>query len=263
MSTYRLTLEYDGSDFEGWQVQPGDHRTVQGVLEAAVARVTHEQVRVRAAGRTDSGVHAEAQIAALSLETPLEPEALLRALNGVLPEDVAVRDCQAVHDEFHPRFQAKNKLYRYCIWNGAERAPLRRSRSLWVRAPLDVAAMRVAAAALLGTHDFTAFQAAGSELESAQRRLDRVDLLGEAGGELLVEVEGPGFLRHMVRIIVGTLLEVGSGRRRPDEMHEILASRDRVKAGRTVEPRGLTLVRVDYDEVSVSADPRASGRKSR
>jgi tRNA pseudouridine38-40 synthase len=262
VATYRLTLEYDGSAFEGWQLQPGDHRTVQGVLEAAVAQVTREQVRVQAAGRTDSGVHAEAQIVALVLETPRSATALLRALNGVLPADVAVRDCAEVPEGFDPRYAATRKFYRYRIWNGAERSPLRRERWHWVRAPLDVGELRDAAAALVGSHDFAAFQAAGSDVTSTQRRLDRVDVVGEAGGELVVEVEGSGFLRHMVRILVGTLLEVGLGRRSAAEIPEILAARDRARAGRTAPAAALSLVRVDYDGASRQLEPPDSGRNS-
>jgi tRNA pseudouridine38-40 synthase len=262
VATYRLILEYDGGDFEGWQSQPGEHRTVQDVLEAAVAQVTGEVVRVLAAGRTDSGVHAEAQVAVLVLGAPREAAALLRALNGALPPDVAVRDCSEVPEGFHPRFAARGKLYRYRIWNRAERSPLRRDRSYWVRAPLDVGAMRAAAAELLGEHDFAAFQASGSQIVSTRRRLDRVDVLGEAGGEIVVEVEGPGFLRHMVRILVGTLLEVGLGRRRAEGMTEILAGRDRTRAGRTAPAAGLTLVRIDYDVAVGDAELPASGRKS-
>jgi len=260
VATYRLTVEYDGSGFEGWQVQLGDHRTVQGVLEAAIAQVTRETVRVMGAGRTDSGVHAEAQVAALVLETPREADALRRALNGVLPEDVAVQACAEVPDGFQPRHAVRRKLYRYRIWNGAERSPLRRRRSHWVRAALDIGAMRAAAAALQGSHDFAAFQTAGSEVASTRRRLDRVEVLGKAGGELLIEVEGPGFLRHMVRIIAGTLLEVGFGRRSADEMLEILASCDRARAGRTAPASALTLVRVDYDDASRAG---SGGRSSR
>jgi tRNA pseudouridine38-40 synthase len=262
VATYRLSLEYDGSAFEGWQVQPGDHRTVQGVLEAALAQVTREEVRVLAAGRTDSGVHAEAQIVALVLEAARDAAALMRALNGVLPADVVVRGCAEVPEGFHPRYAATRKVYRYRIWNGAERSPLRRDRWHWVRAPLDVDALRDAAAALIGPHDFAAFQAAGSDVTSTKRRIDRVEILGEAGGELVIEVEGSGFLRHMVRILVGTLLEVGLGRRSAAEMPEILASGDRRRAGRTAPAAALTLVRVDYDEALRVLERAERGRNS-
>lgn len=260
MPNYRLTLEYDGAAFEGWQVQRGAHRTVQGALEAAVAQVTGETVRVHGAGRTDSGVHAEAQVASVALVSAREPEVLRRALAGVLPDDVVVRACAAVPDDFHPRFDALRKLYRYRIWNGAERSPLRRARWHWLRAPLDVQAMQRAALALEGEHDFAAFQAAGTDVATSVRRLERLEVRGTAGAEIELDAEGSGFLRHMVRILTGTLIEVGLGRRAPESMTGLLEGRDRTQAGKTAPAHGLTLVRVDYPDEF--ADPR-SGRKSR
>ncbi|MGI9591056.1 MAG: tRNA pseudouridine(38-40) synthase TruA [Myxococcota bacterium] len=249
MPTFRLMLEYDGSGFEGWQVQPGGRRTVQGVLEAAVAQVTGAAgFRLIGAGRTDAGVHAEGQVAGLSVETALAAERLARALNGVLPPDVAVRACATVPDGFHARYDATGKHYRYAIWNGATRSPLREGRFHWVPSRLDVAAMGEGAAALAGDHDFASFQAAGSDVRSSERCLRRLDVTGEPRGEVWLEVEGPGFLRHMVRILAGTLIDVGLGRTPADQIPAILAARDRSRAGRTAPAQGLTLVRVDYPE---------------
>ncbi len=247
MATYRLTVEYDGAGFEGWQLQPRG-RTGQGVLHEAVARVTGEAARVVGSGRTDSGVHASGQVASLVLERDLEPLALRRALNGVLPADVAVVDCARAADGFHARYGARSKLYVYRIWNGPERSPLRSARSHWVRTPLDLAAMRRAAGDLTGRHDFAAFQAAGSEVRSTVRTLQRLDVVGEAGADVALELEGDGFLRHMVRIVAGTLVEVGLGRRAAGSMPALLAGRDRARAGRTAPARGLELVRVRYDD---------------
>ena len=151
MPTYRLTLEYDGRDFEGWQVQAGERRTVQGSLEAALHQLTREAPRAVGAGRTDSGVHAEGQVASVSLEADWEPERLLRGLNGVLPGDVAVVGCERAPDAFHARFDAQEKLYCYRIWNGPQRSPLREARWAWVRQPLDLAAMQRAASDLVGS----------------------------------------------------------------------------------------------------------------
>jgi tRNA pseudouridine38-40 synthase len=245
--TFRLTLEYDGRGFEGWQVQPGGRRTVQGVVEAAAAQVTGGAgLRLTGAGRTDAGVHAEGQVAGLRVETSLSAERLGRALNGVLPDDVAVRVCEAAPEGFHARYDARGKHYRYAVWNGSTRSPLRASRFHWVAAALDTAAMAEAAAPLVGCHDFASFQAAGSDVDSSERELYRLDVSGEPRGEIRLEVEGEGFLRHMVRILAGTLLEVGLGRTRVADVAGILAARDRTRAGRTAPAHGLTLVRVRY-----------------
>jgi tRNA pseudouridine38-40 synthase len=244
--TYRLTLEYDGAGFAGWQRQPVGQRSVQGELEGALRRVTGEAVRVVGAGRTDAGVHAEAQVASFRLEAAPDPLRLGRALNGVLPRDVAVRGCEKAPDDFHARFAALSKLYRYRIWNGASRSPLREARSHWVRSPLDLAAMRRAGRLLEGTHDFACFQKAGSPQRSSVRTLRRVGVEGEPRGEVAISLEGDGFLRHMVRIVAGTLVGVGLGRRPAEEMPALLACRDRTRAGRTAPARGLVLVRVDY-----------------
>jgi tRNA pseudouridine38-40 synthase len=213
--TFRLTLEYDGADFEGWQIQPGARRTVQGELEIAIARVTRERVRAVGSGRTDAGVHAEGQVASVRLETALEPEVLRRALNAALPDDVAVLALEHAHDAFDARRDAVGKVYRYSLWNGAHRAPLRRRRALCLQRPLDLAALRLAAYALIGTHDFTSFRAAGSPVKSSVRELRRIDVTGAAGGAIDLWFEGSGFLRHMVRNLSGTLIEVGSCSRDP------------------------------------------------
>lgn len=253
MPTFRLTLEYDGSGFQGWQVQPGGRRTVQGALEAAVQQVTSERVRVAGSGRTDAGVHAEGQVASLVLAEPVEPERLRQALNGVLPEDVAVLALEPAPEGFDARRSARGKLYRYRVWNGATRSPLRAARTLWVRRPLDAIAMAKAMEAFAGTHDFASFQAAGSDVTETVRTLLRVGLEGRAGDELRLHFEGTGFLRHMVRNLMGTLLEVGLCKRDPGEMASLVAARDRRLAGPTAAAHALSLVRVDYDSPVGSA----------
>ena len=244
--TFRLTLEFDGAEFEGWQIQPNGRRTVQGELEIALARVTRERVHAVGSSRTDSGVHAEGLVASVRLETALEPERLQRALNAALPEDVAVREVALAPDDFDARRDATGKLYRYLLWNGLERAPLRRRRALCLLRPLDLGRIRVAAAQLLGSHDFASFQAAGSQVTSTVRTLRRLDVTGAPGDAVDFWFEGSGFLRHMVRNLSGTLIEVGSGRRDPEGMTALLAARDRHRAGPTAPAHALTLVSVSY-----------------
>jgi tRNA pseudouridine38-40 synthase len=256
---FRLTLEYDGSRFHGWQVQPGGRRTVQGVLEEALRRVGGGAGRALGAGRTDAGVHAEGQVAGVWLATELDPAQLARALNGLLPPDLAVVACEPAPEGFHPRYAARAKLYCYRIWNGACRSPLRQARVHWVRTPLDLRAMREAAALLVGTHDFAAFQAAGSDVATTLRTLARVDVSGVAGGDVAIEVVGDGFLRHMVRILAGTLIDVGLGRRAAASMPALLAGRDRSRAGRTAPAQALTLVRVEYDSAGTTGAWKGSG----
>jgi len=244
--TFRLSLEYDGRDFAGWQIQPAGQRTVQGILQEAFRRVTGREVRVIGAGRTDAGVHAEGQVASVVVETELAPDRLRRALNGVLPPDLAVWECVLAPEGFHARYQARSKLYCYRIWNGESRSPLRARRSCHVPGGLDLEAMRRAAALLLGPHDFAAFQTAGSAVRSTERTLLRLDIEGEPRGEVLLLVEGDGFLRQMVRILAGTLIEIGLGRRNATGLPAVLAARERSRAGRTAPAQALTLIRVCY-----------------
>jgi tRNA pseudouridine38-40 synthase len=246
VTTFRLTLEYDGSAFEGWQIQPDGRRTVQGALEDALAQVTGHRLRVAGSGRTDAGVHARGQVASLCLESHFDAAGLQRAVNGVLPRDVAVVDAAAAADDFHARRDARAKLYRYRIWNAPTPSPLRARFSYWLPSALDLEPMSQAARALRGRHDFASFQAAGSEVATSVRSLSRLDVTGESRGEVELLVEGDGFLRHMVRNIVGTLVEVGLRRRAADGMAALLAARDRRRAGPTAPAQGLTLLRVFY-----------------
>lgn len=246
MPNFRFTLEYDGSDFEGWQSQPDGHRTVQDTLEAAILQVTGKSVRLQAAGRTDTGVHAEGQVASAEIETELAPSVLRRALNAVLPPDVAVLECEAASPEFHARFAACGKIYRYTVWNGTLRSPRRRRHSYAFPHPVDLDKMRSAACDLLGTHDFAAFAASGSSVQSTERTLRRVEIGGAPGAEIVFEFEGDGFLRYMVRNLVGTLLEIGQGRRPTSEMRRLLEAKDRTLAGPTAPALGLVLHKVFY-----------------
>lgn len=246
MPTHRFTLEYDGAGFEGWQRQPEGHRSVQATLEEAIARVTGAAVRVVGAGRTDAGVHAEGQVASASFATHLAPAGLARALNAVLPPDLAVLDLAHAPEGFHAQRDARFKQYRYQVWNGASRSPLRARRAAWVRSRLDLDAVRAAARELVGSHDFASFRAVGSRVGTTLRTLRRLDVLGSPGDLVVFEIEATGFLRHMARSLVGTLVEVGRGRRPAASMAGVLAARDRSAAGPTAPAQGLTLVRVMY-----------------
>jgi tRNA pseudouridine38-40 synthase len=244
---FRLLVEYDGTHLEGWQIQPEPARTVQGVLVTTLARITGVVATVNGAGRTDAGVHAEGQVANTAIATRLAAAELQRALNALLPPDVAVREVAVVPDAFHARRDAQSKLYVYRLWTGIARSPLRERNSLRIRAPLDLDAMRAAALGLVGTHDFSSFRGAGSAVIGSVRTLSRVEIRGERGGDVALDFEGTGFLRHMVRNLVGTLLEVGRGRRAPESIPALLAARDRDLAGATAPAHGLTLIRVRYD----------------
>jgi tRNA pseudouridine38-40 synthase len=248
--TFRLVLEYDGRDFEGWQAQAGARvaRTVQGVLTEALASIGCPVRRIQAAGRTDAGVHAEGQTVSVELERGLEARALVRALNARLPADVAVREVRAVPTGWQAGDAARAKLYRYRIWNGTARSPLRAARYAFVPERLDPARLRAAATAFVGTHDFSALRAAGSSAKTSVRTVRAIDVGGETGAELTIDVLGEGFLRHMVRNLVGTLIEIGRGRFEVVDAARILDSLDRGRAGPTAPAHGLTLVRV-FDSI--------------
>jgi tRNA pseudouridine38-40 synthase len=245
--TIRLTLAYEGSGFAGWQRQPGE-RTVQAVVEEALAIIEGRPVTVVAAGRTDAGVHALAQVASAEVTNALAPRVLMRALNVRLPEDVRVTAAHEAPSWFNARRDARAKVYRYTIAMGDDPGPFVR-RVVWhIPYGLDVPAMTYAAGLLVGEHDFSAFQAAGGDVKTSVRRLLASELGDEAGSPhyLRYHVMGTGFLRHMVRNIVGTLVDIGRHRWPADDVLDILASRTRHRAGATAPPQGLVLVRVIY-----------------
>ncbi|HUM09945.1 MAG TPA: tRNA pseudouridine(38-40) synthase TruA [Myxococcaceae bacterium] len=244
MPRVRLTLEYDGTDFVGWQRQPNG-RSVQAVLEAALEELLGAPVAAAAAGRTDAGVHALAQVVAFDAPRALPAKAYVRGLSSLLPEDVAVVVAEEVPDGFDPRRWATGKRYRYLVSRRPGRAPLLRRTHWEVFTPLDVGAMRVSASALLGAHDFSSFRAADCEAPHPRRTLRALDL-HEDREVLRVEVEGTAFLKHMVRNIVGSLVEVGRGKRPPGWVAEVLEAKDRTLAGPTAPAHGLTLVEVMY-----------------
>lgn len=242
----RLTIDYEGTAYQGWQVQP-DQPTVQAVLERAFATALRESVRVRGAGRTDAGVHACGQVAAVRVvRIPPDLGRLRKSLNALTPDDVAVREIVVVDDTFDPRRDAQSRVYEYRVLTTPAPSPFWRRYAWHVVSPLDVGAMDAAVRLLEGEHDFAAFRAADAEpVRSTVRRVlaSRV----RAEGPLVVfRIEATAFLKHMVRNIMGTLIEVGRGERPPQALGEVLASRDRTRAGATAPAHGLTLVEVRY-----------------
>jgi tRNA pseudouridine38-40 synthase len=241
---FRVIVEYDGTDFSGWQRQV-EERTVQGTLEDALRAMIGESVFVRGAGRTDAGVHADGQVATFEIGVDIPPHGLLRGLNSELPPDVALVDVAEVPSDFDARFSARGKVYRYTVWSHFVRSPLRARRAWHVREPLDVEAIRTAAAALVGDHDFRAFRASDCDRRTTRRMVRGIDV-DRQGAVLTIDVEATAFLKNMVRILVGTLIDIGRGRLEPDAVARMLATGDRTIGGMTAPPQGLTLLRVIY-----------------
>jgi tRNA pseudouridine38-40 synthase len=245
MTRWALLLEYDGTGFVGWQYQDNG-LSVQQVFEAAAARLAGRPVGSICAGRTDSGVHAEGQVAHIDLDRDIDPTGLAAALNYHLkPYAVVVRQAAQVPADFSARFSAIGRAYRYTILNRRARPALLLNRVWHVPAPLDAAAMAEGAAHLLGRHDFSSFRASACQAKSALRTLDRLDVVRH-GESIAITAEARSFLHHQVRNMVGTLRLVGEGRWPPCRMREVLAACDRTQAGPTAPPGGLTLTRVRY-----------------
>jgi len=291
MTTFKLVLSYDGTNYLGWQRQ-ANGVSIQALIEDALRVLDGRAVAVAGAGRTDAGVHALGQVASCTIARELSPDALLRAINAHLPPDIRVLSAEEAPPGFHPRFGARRKTYRYRVWNGDVLSPFERAYAWHVPGPLDVEAMRAAARLLEGRHDFAAFQAAGSDVATTEREvfssrviaglkpcatgvdtesgpgLKPATAVGTRSGAglkpattagtrsgaglqpcdplIVYEVTGSGFLRHMVRIIVGSLVEVGRGRQPVEWIGAVIASRDRAAAGPTAPPHGLFLVGVEY-----------------
>jgi len=245
MRNVRLTLAYVGTRFAGWQVQP-ERPTVQGVLEERLSRLLQERVSVAAAGRTDAGVHALGQVANFSTERDLPLAGLRRGLNSRLPEEIRLMEASEAAPAFHARSDARSKEYRYRMTRAEVVSPFEAPFVTPIHGVLDVTAMREAAGCLLGRHDFTSFCPANCEQDNRVRTVT-LARLEENGDEIVFTVRAGGFLRHMVRTIVGTLVAVGRGGLRPDDLGAILQARDRRAAGPCAPARGLTLMKVFYE----------------
>ena len=240
----KLTLEYDGSNYSGWQLQPS-HDSIQGRIEAALERIFSAPVRVYGSGRTDAGVHARGQVAAITIPRPFEAAELQRALNALLPADIVVLEVAPAPDDFDPRRDARSRVYEYRVLNRKLASAFEYRYSWLVRDPLDLAAMNAAARIFVGEHDFAAFRSLGTETTTTVRRVISSEWTRD-GDVLLYRVEGTSFLRHMVRAMVAAMVEVGRGKLTPQNVASILAGRDRQASPANAPPGGLYLVEVRY-----------------
>lgn len=249
MRTIRLTIEFDGTNYAGWQTQPNG-LAVQQVIEEALCQLLGEKVSLRSSGRTDAGVHARCMAAAFQTSSKMPLRAFVDGTNRFLPPDIAILDAIEVPSDFNPIRDAHAKHYRYTVLTTASRSPLHRFHSWHVKEPLDIAAMKAAAVRFVGRHDFAAFRASNCATKTSVRRIDSVEVSKE-GDFIIIDVVGEGFLKNMVRVMVGTLVDIGKGRFSEEYVSWLLLDRDRKKAGVTAPACGLCLMKVYYldDEV--------------
>ena len=250
MRSILLTIAYEGGDYAGWQVQPGQ-RTIQAELEQALFRITGETVRVTGSGRTDAGVHALGQVAGFRTSGAMAPEVFQRALNAELPDDIAIVSAEEAVPHFHPIRDSVSKRYRYLVDDGSVRDVFTRRFAWHVRRPLDASAMAAGSAHLLGRHDFSSFETTGAPRPDSIRTITHLSVVrgeNEERNRITIEVEADGFLYNMVRAIVGTLVEVGRGAQPADWVRKVLEAVDRSQAGPTAPPQGLFLLWVKYPE---------------
>jgi tRNA pseudouridine38-40 synthase len=242
---FKLVIEYDGTDYHGWQRQKGVP-TIQGTIESAIKVMTKQAVSLIGSGRTDAGVHSLGQVATFKVDTNLTPIVFKKGLNSLLPPDIIIKDVEQVSDHFHARYDCKGKCYQYHILN-REISSVMHRRFVWhIRQPLRIDDMRDALSCLRGRHDFSAFEATGGDCKSAVRVVSDIGLDAYEEGRLVFRISADGFLRYMVRNIVGTLVDVGRGRLSTKALHEIFLSKDRTSAGATAPPQGLFLMHVFY-----------------
>ncbi len=244
---YAAGVEYNGAAFHGWEIQQPEIRTVQGVVEKALSRVADHFVRITTAGRTDTGVHASGQVIHFDSEAERSERSWVYGANANLPADVCLAWVRPVSDEFHARFSALSRSYRYVIFNRPVRSALSVQERTWVYRPLDVERMQQGANYLLGEHDFNAYRAVACQAHSPVRTIHRLEV-SRHGEEVYIDVRANAFLHHMVRNIAGVLIAIGSGLQEPEWAGEVLERRDRTQGGVTAPPEGLTLIAVEYPE---------------
>ncbi len=242
---FKIVIEYDGTHYHGWQRQKND-RTIQQEIENALTTMTGSRVTLNGSGRTDAGVHALGQVANFLCETDLSAAAFQKGLNSILPDDIVIRDCRRIDESFHARYDAKSKIYRYQILNGRVPPAIGRQYVWFIRRRLDTAAMRSANSHLVGTHDFKSFEGTGSPRPHTTRTIMTADWNEPKDGSLIFQIEADGFLRYMVRNIVGTLVDIGLGKITPAKFSDILASKNRRNASATAPAHGLFLLEVKY-----------------
>lgn len=244
MRNIKLTIEYDGKDFNGWQKQP-DKLNIQGEIERAIFEVTGENVDLTASGRTDAGVHSLGQTANFKMENPMPIQKIPLAINSKLKKTIRVKSAEEVDDRFHARYNCKGKKYRYVINNAPIESALYRDYELHIANVLDVKKMQEAANFFVGKFDFSAFKSSGTSSKNSVREIYKAEVIKE-GDRINIELTGSGFLYNMVRIISGTLVDVGLGKLEPNDIPKIIESKDRDNAGKTLPPQGLYLVEVYY-----------------
>ena len=245
LKNFKITIEYDGGAYHGWQRQVSEP-TIQEEIEKALMTMTGAKVALKGSGRTDAGVHACAQVANFLCDTNFSHDVFQRGLNSLLPRDIVITACTKVPDSFNARYDAKSKTYHYKILNRRLPAAIGRQYSWHIPQKLDLSAMRRACGHIIGTHDFKAFEGAGSPRAHTTRRVIHADLVKDNDGYLIFEIEGEGFLRFMVRNIVGTLVDVGLAKSTPEDFKRIMLSKDRNLAGITAPSHGLYLMQVNY-----------------
>jgi tRNA pseudouridine38-40 synthase len=245
MRNIKLLIEYDGTNYRGWQVQP-DGPTIQGMLEEKLSRLTSERIHVIGSGRTDSGVHALGQVAHFRTQSQMDTRTIQRALNSLLPPDIVIREVEEVDEGFHARKQSKSKVYEYRILNRNLRSVFHRGYVWHIPQKLNLAEMKKATQSLIGEHDFSAFRTVGSPTRTTVRRVIRGEWKRGRDDLIRFEIEANGFLKQMVRSIIGTLVEIGKGRMKATDFRKILNSKDRKEAGPTAPAQGLFLKEVKY-----------------
>lgn len=249
MRNIKLTIEYDGTNYCGWQIQKSNIKikTIQGTIEGALKNILQENVKLIASGRTDAGVHAKGQVANFRTQSLLPVDSIKRALNSILPEEIRIKDVSEVDKSFHSRFSVRSKIYRYTIWQDSYCPPLSRFYATLIHCKLNLSSMRTAARYLIGCYDFRAFQTnATSYCNNTKRTIKNIKITKD-GGFIYIDIEADGFLYNMVRSIAGTLIEVGRGYLRHTDIKRILESRDRRNAGPSAPCHGLCLMEVRYE----------------